>query len=368
MHDVVIIGGGAAGCATAYYLAREGARVAVVERAGIASHASGYAAGGLFPLQGYEVPGLLGEFAMLAFNMHREMWDGLRSESDIDFEPRTPPRLHLAFADSEIPALETIARLFEQADGFSARWLDAHQVRTIEPRVAPDVVRGVELRGSAAVDSKKFTTALLRAAEKHGATLIEGSVTALKTKGGKVAAVTIGGKDVAAEKLVIASGPWTSEAARWLNVDLPVEPLKGELLRMQVPGGPFTHSITHVGGDMYGKSDGLVWLGTTEERRGLDLQPTDSAKQGILSRNARAVPALRDARLVMHTACLRPVTPDWLPILGRLPGWDNAYACTGAGKKGILFAPAMGRAVADIVLRGETTLPVANFTPDRFAR
>ena len=79
------------------------------------------------------------------------------------------------------------------------------------------------------------------------------------------------------------------------------------------------------------------------------------------------MPCFAGAELVLHTACLRPVTPDWLPILGRAPGWDNAYLATGAGKKGILLAPAMGRAVADLVAGGEPELDLSPFAPERFA-
>jgi D-amino-acid dehydrogenase len=64
---------------------------------------------------------------------------------------------------------------------------------------------------------------------------------------------------------------------------------------------------------------------------------------------------------------LRPVTPDWLPIVGRATGWDNAYLATGAGKKGVLLSPAMGKAVAGLITEGSTELPVDQFAPDRFA-
>ncbi len=79
------------------------------------------------------------------------------------------------------------------------------------------------------------------------------------------------------------------------------------------------------------------------------------------------MPEIAEARLVLHTACLRPVTPDWLPIVGRAPGWDNVYLATGAGKKGILLSPAMGKAVADLITQDSTELSVEQFSPERFA-
>ena len=67
-----------------------------------------------------------------------------------------------------------------------------------------------------------------------------------------------------------------------------------------------------------------------------------------------------------HTACLRPVTPDRLPIIGRAPGFENVYLATGAEKKGILLSPGMGKAVAELVTQGETQLSISPFGLERF--
>ena len=79
------------------------------------------------------------------------------------------------------------------------------------------------------------------------------------------------------------------------------------------------------------------------------------------------MPFLKDAKIAKHTACLRPLTPDWLPIVGAAPGWRNAYLATGAGKKGILLAPAIGKATADLITTNHTDIPLTGFAPTRFA-
>ena len=78
------------------------------------------------------------------------------------------------------------------------------------------------------------------------------------------------------------------------------------------------------------------------------------------------MPSLAGATLERQTACLRPVTPDGLPLIGPVPGWDNAYVATGGGPKGVLLAPAMGRAVADLILAGRTDLSIGPASPARF--
>ena len=81
--EVVIVGGGAAGCAVAYYLVRSGVKATVVEGQGVASQGSGYAAGGLNPLQGAGIPGPLGPFVWESFQMHFNLWEDLQEETGL---------------------------------------------------------------------------------------------------------------------------------------------------------------------------------------------------------------------------------------------------------------------------------------------
>ena len=80
----------------------------------------------------------------------------------------------------------------------------------------------------------------------------------------------------------------------------------------------------------------------------------------------KMLPSLADAQLVRQTACLRPLSSDREPVLGRVPGWENAYIATGAGRKGIVLGPAMGKAVADLVTTGATEIPIDAYDPGRF--
>ena len=159
---------------------------------------------------------------------------------------------------------------------------------------------------------------------------------------------------------------WSRRAEQWLNIYLPVDPLKGEILRVELPGGPLNQDFSGGGGSLYPKPDGLVWCGATEDWRGFDREPNGEARRRIIDGTVKLIPEMAQAKLVLHTACLRPVTPDWLPILGQAPGWDNVYLATGAGKKGVLLSPAMGKAVADLMVHGETQLSVLPFDPRRF--
>ena len=126
--EVVVIGGGAAGCAAAFCLAEAGIRTTIVEREGVASYASGYSAGGLNPLQGAGIPGPLAPMAWQSFRMHLELWERLEEASGVDFHARRISSVDAAFDDEELAGLEETRALFEAAEGFSAQWADAAEL------------------------------------------------------------------------------------------------------------------------------------------------------------------------------------------------------------------------------------------------
>ena len=367
--DVAIIGGGAAGCAVAYYLAKAGVKATLIEREGIAAHASGYNAGGLNPLQGYGLPGPLSALAAESFRMHAELAQSLPAESGVEYHYKRIAMLNVAFSDEDISPMQETLDIFQAADGgFEARWLDADELRRMEPRVSPKALRGLYAYGNASLLGYEYTLALWRAAERAGATLLAAEAIGLRTEGGRATGVRLADGEIDCGAVVIASGPWSAQAGEWLGARIPVEPLKGEIVRLRASGQPIAYDCAGAGVTLYSRADGLLWAGATEERRGFDADPSESAKRTLLAGAHTLMPSLaQDAVVAKHTACLRPVTPDWMPIIGAAPGWRNAYLATGAGRKGILISPAIGKAIADLITAGDTAVPLAGFEAGRFA-
>ena len=112
--------------------------------------------------------------------------------------------------------------------------------------------------------------------------------------------------------------------------------------------------MSSAGESLYANPDGRVWCGATEEWGGFDHQVSEPARRSILKRAVNLIPEPTQAPVLMHTACLRPVTPDWLPIISRVPGYTNAYIALGAANKGILMCPGMGTFTAGLVTVGGT--------------
>ena len=364
--DVAVVGAGIVGCAAAYYLAKAGVRVALVDRDGVARHASGFAYGGLYPLSGAGIPGPMYPLATQSFALHRTLAEALPEETGIETDFRPRPTVGLAFNDDEAADLRAnVAWVNEQPD-FRADWLSAPELRALDARIAPDVVGGALYGGAAEVDPEALTRALARAS---GASVTRAEAIGLVRDGDRVAGVRLGdGGSVSCGTVVLAQGPWAGSAAAWTGTPVDVQPLKGEILRLEAPGPAVGCSIGWRGNYATTKPDGLLWVGTTEEDAGFDDRTTMAGRTAVLAKLARMLPGLETAKVVAQTACLRPMSANGHVVLGPVPDAPGVVLATGGGRKGILYGPAMGAACAALVVSGHTELNLAPFDPTRFSR
>lgn len=362
--DVLIVGAGVVGCAAAYYLAKAGVKSVLVDRDGVARHASGFAYGGLYPLSGAGIPGPMFPFAAKSFSLHRALAETLPAETGVDIGFRLRPTLGLAFSDAEAVGLrDNVAWVGRQA-GFRAEWLSAGDLRGMDDRIAADAFGAALYHGAAEVDPEAVTGALLRAS---GAALHVTGAIGLVRDGDRVAGVRLAdGDTLSCGTVILAQGPWAGNASRWLGIPIDVQPLKGEILRLEASGPPIACSIGWRGNYATTKPDGLLWVGTTEDEAGFDDRPTAAGRASVLANLARMLPGVEPREVVAHTACLRPMSGDGYVVLGEVPGAPGVLVATGGGRKGILHGPAMGAACADLVVSGKTDLDLTPYDPGRF--
>jgi glycine oxidase len=364
--DVVIIGGGICGIATAYYLARSGVRSTVIERDGLASHASGFAYGGL---SGGIPNGPHGNYPVIAEGMrlHRELAVALKDETDIDTQFQDRPALKLALSEADAADVTKHLEWQQAQPGYTVTWLGAEEARKLEPRIAPETVGALHIDGGADVEPYRLTLALAQASERRGVTIRSGNVTDILQENGQVTGVLVDGEKLSAGWVVLAMGPWAAEASAWVGLDIPIRPLKGQIIRLRASGEPYNYSIGHLKNYAMTKpSDGLVWCGTTEEEAGFDESKTTESRDKIIESTLRMLPGLADAEVVLQTACLRPVAPDDHLVLGSVQGVQGLYMNTGAGRQGIMMGPAMGKIIADLIVRGECDVLIGPYSPGRF--
>src|SRR5436309_14285169 len=234
---------------------------------------------------------------------------------------------------------------------------------------------------TALVEPRAFTTGLMHAAEMHGAVLCHGTVVDLaRGPSGAVRGVALAsGEIVEGDAVVIAMGPWSILAARWLPLPA-VFGYKGHSLVFEtggnIPAEALFLEYREASGEtltpeLFPRADGTTWVCAISSVGPLPVDPADvapdegaHARLEALCRNIS--PALAAAPIRSRQACFRPVTADGLPLIGALSGIDGAYVATGHSVWGMLNAPATGEAMSELIHDGGARrVDLAPFAPGR---
>lgn len=366
MADVIVVGAGITGSFIAYLLAQAGVNVTIVERDGIAHQASANNPGGINPLHGPGIPGPLQPLALRADHLHKQHQPAIAELSGRKFFPQSVERLEIALSEAEYAGLKPAYELYGKTAGFSAEWLDREAALRLEPGLNPQLAGALLLRGNSMVDSYQFTLALAEAAAQLGVRQLRGAVTGVNTSADRVIDIAVDDRKVPCGTVVFATGPWAADISGWLGVRVPVEPVKGEMVQIRFPGRRLPYHVTRGPMGLYSLANGDIMLGGTQARAGFDIETSDAGYRQVMAGTADLFPGVTRATLVKRFAALRPTAPDNLPIIGRLPAWQNAYVATGGGTKGVLLSAAIGEAITAMIAGSAAQVSVEAFDPARF--
>jgi glycine oxidase len=365
--DVVIVGGGVAGCATAFYLARAGASVTVLERGELAGEASGAAAGMLAALSdegGDRGP----EFQKLCLDSLRLYHDLLPQleATGIDLRYRRSGVLHLALDEAEAVVLR---RRFEAQRALSPgmRWLEGADLQREEPELTPKAAAGLLSPEEHYLDPQRLVLALAEGARRSGADVRTATpAVAMRGSDGRLRSVQTPHGHFEADHILLAAGPWTKGLARRLGAHVPVTPMRGQMLALG-PATRLNHVIWGEKAYLVPRENGLTFVGATVEDVGFRKRTTVAAIRHLRRAAAEMVPGLGLAGMASSWAGLRPGSPDGLPMLGLLPGWANVWVATGHFRNGILLGPITGKLMSESILAGRPGPRLAPFAPARFS-
>jgi glycine/D-amino acid oxidase-like deaminating enzyme len=343
------------GASVAYFLARRGVAVALVERSAVACAASGKS-GGFLALDWCD-GSPLGPLARASFALHA----ALARELGADYGYRRVDTFMLAAREGG--SLRGGHRVPAPA------WLDGAGVVTA-------ALGSTET--TAQVHPARFTGALVAAAQARGTLVRHGVVESVVQGDGIARGVAVDGQALGADAVVLAMGPWTGRLSGRLQLPS-VRGLKGysvTLTGAEVPAHALFVDYRTADGralepEIFPRPDGEVYVCGMADPQPLPESPegvevNDGACETLARAAGRVATALATARIERRQACYRPVTDDGLPLIGRVPGLAGCYVATGHGPWGMLNAPATGQALAELIVDGVPSLvDLRPFDPSR---
>jgi glycine oxidase len=354
--DVLIIGGGAIGLATALELALRGISVTVLSRnfQEAALHA---AAGMLAPQAEGLLPGPMLELCLRSRNLYAEWTQKLESLTGLDPE-YWPCGILAPQYDSE--------PMSPQSSGWSERsqrlWCDRSFLAALQPGLSNQVIGGWWFPHDGQVNNQALAEVLRAAIESVGVKVLDGAtVEQILHSEVQVTGVQTADGLYQAGQYVLASGAWAGQM-----LPIPVVPRKGQMLSIQAgPHCPLQHVL--FGRDVYivPRRSGRIVVGATVEAVGFNPHNTPAGIQQILSAATRLFPPLKDWALERCWWGFRPATPDELPILGPGP-YKNLTLATGHYRNGILLTPITAQLTADWVAKQRLDPLLKSFCWERF--
>ncbi len=389
--EVLIIGGGMAGSATAFQLAKLGRAVTVLERGEIASEASGQNMGGLGGAGWGNIPNLLSYLTMGSLEIFKE----LQIDMGYDMEFRQTGSLTAIHTEDQYDYFEDLLQR-QKAAGYDGELLTTREARAIEPEINPDLLGCMYLPGRGQADPIKSTRAFARAAEAAGASIDTGqNVVAIDVRGNSGYTVRTDSAEYRCETLVFAAGSWCGPVGRMLGLDIPIKPIRGQMWSTaSVPPRIFhtlgsaessfawskdngadastPPNVTHRGAQrltrhLYGRQrkNGEIIFGGDREDLGYNTQPDPAGIEVNRGHAADVVPVVASLPIARTWAGLMPFSLDGSPIIGKIPLRDNLFIVSGLASSGFGRGPMAGRLVAEYIHSGHMPHVLAESDPGR---
>ncbi|MFQ5760640.1 MAG: NAD(P)/FAD-dependent oxidoreductase [Acidiferrobacterales bacterium] len=354
---VVICGAGVIGASLAYFLVQRGVDVTIIDRCGVAVAASGKS-GGFLALDWCDGSPMQ-QLARNSFELHAELATSF--DQAYDYRRLDTYLVEGTEHNSLVPSRQG-----------NPKWLNGN--------CAVRYALGTSTT-TAQVHPEKFTRALVDAAIARGATLQIGCIEGISLSGtpSTVRSIVVDGTPTSADAAVIAMGPWSNTASKWLPLP-PVGGAKSQSITLHPIDGIPAHALfvdyrTEAGEqhapEIFARPDGEVYIcgmsdDTPVPESADQVAPNLPACDALHKMAANLSSSLANAKRTRNQACYRPICIDGLPLLGQIPGVNGAFVATGHNCWGILNAPASGLAMTELIVDGHAkTIDLSPFEPMR---
>ena len=362
--DIVVIGSGVIGHSIAFRLKQDAPQLKIVVLGDPVNslQASRAAAGMLAPFCECDRADRFFKFCRESLDKFPEFLKELVSVSEVS--------VHFSFEGSLMPS-SSYQETWEERKVFFASEDIPHEIWSIEKvrQKAPYLSKGcgeVMWVGEGQVNNRQMHDSLMRASKNLGIRVLEANVSGFIRKGSAIASAVTDSGNINGERFVLASGSWSSQLARVLEVSIPLKPIKGQMCRVQLDDHFMDYTLhgkmTYIA--PWREGNGFV-IGSTMEDRGFDPSIENEVIDRLIANAAEILPCLKTAPLIESWTGLRPAAEDLMPIMGKSWRYDNLFYSSGHYRNGILLTPNQADYMSGII-RDTLDDEIPEFSPSRY--
>lgn len=358
---VVIVGGGVIGLLTAFNLAAEVEQVILLDRSGVGQESSWAGGGIVSPLYPWRYTPAVTALAHWSQDFYPQLGERLFAATGIDPEVHTTGLYWLDLDD------ETEALAWAKREGRPLSSIDMSAVERAVPVLGKGYSRAIYMANVANVRNPRLVKSLKAAllALPNVSVHEQCEVHSFIREGEKILGVHSAQGEIRGDEVVLAAGAWSGELLGTLDVQLPVEPVKGQMILYKCDADFLPCMVLAKGRYAIPRRDGHILIGSTLEHEGFDKTPTHVALESLKASAVELIPALAGAEPVAHWAGLRPGSPEGIPYIGRVSGFEGLWLNCGHYRNGLVLAPASCQLFADVLLGREPIIDPAPYAPER---
>jgi sarcosine oxidase, subunit beta len=362
---VVIVGGGVIGTSAAFHLAEAGVDVALIERAQLGSGSTSKAAGGVRTQFSDRLNIEVAKRSMAAFRDfgRRPGWE---------IELKQVGYLFVLTTESDVAEFEESVAL-QNERGLDSRILNVAEARRLCPLLeGEDMLAAAFSPGDGHATPEGVVQGYAFAARRLGAHVRTGcEVIAIEMTGGEITDVVTDQGRIRTGVVICAAGPWSRSCGAMVGVELPVTPLRRQILFTEAIDGlpPDLPMTIDFSSSFYFHREGpglLIGMSDPNEQPGFSVETTEEWIPGLMDIVRRRAPRIADVGIRGGWAGLYEMTPDHNAIIGEAGGVSRFLYATGFSGHGFLQGPAVGEILRDMVLRRPTFVDVSPLSVDRF--
>lgn len=370
MKKIIVIGSGILGASTAYQLAKSGAKVIVADRHDN-GQATDAAAGIVAPWLSKRRNKAWYKLAKGGARIYQELVQELAEDGETKTGYARVGAINLHTDNEKLIAMKehALKRREDAPEIGEINLLNQKQTKEMFPLLS-EKYAALHISGAARVDGRALRNALLRAAVKHGTEIIQGDAQLL-SEGNRITGISINNETIKADQVVAATGAWTSQLLQPLGMQFDVRSQRAQIVHLHLPGvSPDNWPVVKppVNHYMLSFHDRIIVGSTHENHAGFDNRVTAGGVHSILSNAMEIAPMLEDASIIETRVGFRPMTPESVPVIGKLPGYNGLLLANGLGSSGLTTGPYVGKELANLALNKELHIDLASYDMTRLIK